>query len=72
MVLRDMRPIAKTRMIDAGITELPVNRILGHKNGVAARYYKMSDPKMREAPEPLTLESRTPARTSEAAETVAR
>jgi integrase len=60
MWLRDMRKVAKTRMVDAGVSELVINRILGHSDGVAGRYYRMSDAAMREALEALTLENRTP------------
>ena len=40
---------AETRMVDAGVSELVINRILGHSDGVAGRYYRMSDAAMREA-----------------------
>lgn len=63
MWLRDLRKVAKTRMVDADVSELVVNRILGHSDGVAARYYRMSDAAMREALEALALENRTPSRT---------
>ena len=36
-----------------------VNRILGHSDGVAGRYYRMSDTAMREALEALTTENRS-------------
>jgi hypothetical protein len=55
MWLRDVRPTAKMRMIDAGVSELVVNRILGHQDGVAGRYYKLSDAAMQQALEVLTL-----------------
>ena len=57
-------------MVDAGVSELVVNRILGHRDGVAGRYYKLSDSAQREALESLSLgrgivASRTPGRTPE-------
>jgi hypothetical protein len=55
MWLRDLRTTAKTVMIDAGASELAVNRILGHKDGVAGRYYRLRDEAMREALDALTL-----------------
>jgi len=58
--LRDLRKAAKTRMIEAGVSELVVNRILGHSDGVAGRYYKMTDTAQREALEALSVESCTP------------
>lgn len=60
MWLRDMRKVAKTRMIDGGVSELVVNRSLGHSDGVAGRYYKLTDDAMRGALEALTLGSCTP------------
>lgn len=53
MWLRDFRVTAKTVMIDAGVSELVVNRILGHTDGVAGRYYRLSDAAMRSALETL-------------------
>ena len=35
MILRDFRPTAKTVLIDAGVPEITVDKILGHKGGVA-------------------------------------
>ena len=55
-------------MIDAGVSELVVNRILGHSDGVTGRYYKLTDTAMREALEALSVKGRTPARTAEAVE----
>ena len=49
MWLRDFRATAKTVMIDTGASELVVNRILGHKDGVTGRYYRLSDSAMRHA-----------------------
>ena len=55
MRLRDLRKVAKTRMIDAGAPELTVNRILGHRDGVTGRYYRLTDAAMQRALESLTL-----------------
>lgn len=55
MWLRDLRKVAKTRMIDAGVSELVVNRILGHQDGVTGRYYQLTDEAMRRAFQYLTL-----------------
>jgi len=63
MWLRDLRKVAKTRMIDAGASELVVNRILGHRDGVVGHYYTLTDEAMQEALGALSLESRTPNRT---------
>ena len=71
MWLRDTRKVAKTRMVNAGVSELAVNRILGHSDGVVGRYYKLTDSAMREALETLSLESRTPTRTLAIAEPAA-
>jgi len=53
--LRDLRKVAKTKMVDAGAPELAVNRILGHRDGVTGRYYKLTNNAMQRALEALTL-----------------
>ena len=55
MWLRDFRATAKTVMIDAGASELVVNRILGHTDGVTGRYYRLSDAAMRRALDTLSV-----------------
>ena len=55
MWLHDLRPTPKTRMIDAGHSELVVNRILGHQDGVADRYYTLSVKAIQHALESVTL-----------------
>ena len=45
----DFRKASKTCMVDSGVSELVVNRILGHSDGVAGRYYKLSEDAARNA-----------------------
>ena len=68
MHVRDLRSVAKTTMINARVSELAVNRILGHSDGVAGRYYELTDAVQREALGHLSTESRSPDRSRDEVE----
>ncbi len=57
MVLRDLRPAARTRLTDARIPEPTIKRFLGHAVSVSEHYYECSMDALRLAAAALTLKS---------------
>lgn len=49
MVLRDLRPTARTVMTEARIPEVVIRQVLGHQGDVSEKYYRATESMLREA-----------------------